>query len=121
MAIEASPFSGRRVLVVEDDFLLALDVSQMLEVAGATVIGPTSTVKAGLAELEREAPDIAVLDINLGDGTSFPLVDVLQERGLPVILATGYDLSAIPDRYRALPCCQKPIGLRDLEQAMTRS
>lgn len=95
----SSPLNGRRVLVVEDDFLLAQDVRNMLRKAGAEVVGPFPTAEAAISRIEGGEPiDFAVLDVNLGGQRGFPVADVLIERNLPFALTTGYDASSIPER-----------------------
>src|SRR5262249_477527 len=79
------------VLVVEDDYLVAMDIVRALERAGAEVIGPAPAVEAALDALEQTAPDGAILDINLGGEMAFPVADALLARGVPFVFATGYD------------------------------
>lgn len=118
----ASPFNGRRVLVVEDDYLLALDMRRTLEAAGATVVGPVPNPQAALDLLARDvAIDFSVLDLNLGGERGYPVADALTERGVPFALTTGYDISSIPPRYAAAPCCQKPVSLPELERAFAQA
>ncbi|WP_292080905.1 response regulator [Mesorhizobium sp.] len=100
---------GRSVLVVEDDFYLADDTRQMLEDAGAEVLGPVSAADEALSLLEIRKPDCAVVDVNLGAGPSFGLASTLQARGIPFVFLTGYDPDIIPAEFRGAPCLQKPI------------
>jgi len=115
--LDESPLriDGRRVLVVEDEFLIAMELAAGLEAAGATVLGPTPSVTAALAMLERAAElDGAVLDVNVRGETVFPVAQVLEERRVPFVFATGYDALALPGRYAGVPCCQKPVDVRQL-------
>lgn len=119
------PASGRRVLVVEDEYLAAEDLRQELESMGLEVLGPVASVGRALILLETSlAPDAAILDINLGEETVYPLADRLQEQGIPFIFATGYDERAIPAAYAQVPRCEKPFGtgkcLRLLRDALGR-
>jgi CheY-like chemotaxis protein len=77
-------------------------------------MGPVAAVADALALLEAgPAPDMAVLDIGLGDNeTVYPVADRLRARGIPFVFATGYDACVIPDAYAAVPRAEKPIGLR---------
>ncbi|WP_260600068.1 response regulator [Sphingomonas endolithica] len=109
--------SGRRVLVVEDDFLLGMDLTFALEQAGAEVVGPVMSVEEALNALDP-LPDIATLDVRLGDETSFPVADELTQRGIPFLFATG-TASMIPDVYRSRPLCQKPVSHAALIKALT--
>ena len=80
----------KRVLVVEDEFLIATDIEKMLGDFGIEVVGPASSLQAALYLARTEDLDGAVLDVNLGDGSFVtPVVDVLSERGIPFAFATG--------------------------------
>jgi CheY-like chemotaxis protein len=107
--------AGRRVLVVEDDFLVALHLVAMLECAGAEIVGPALTVREALEALDP-LPDIATLDVQLGDETSFPIADELARQGVPFLFATG-TAGAIPARYRERPLCLKPLSERAMLKA----
>jgi PAS domain S-box-containing protein len=109
---------GRRVLVAEDEPTLAMELQAALTGLGCEVLGPATTVEEGLSLALREGPrgiDIAVLDVNLHGRTVFPLAEMLQERGVPVLYATGY--GELPEgrlrrgSSRLLP---KPVDHEDL-------
>lgn len=101
----------RRLLVVEDEYVIALDLAHTLEDAGAEVVGPLSTVEDALDYVANEGDrlDAAVLDVNLRNERVYPVADALAARGIPFVLTTGYDRSTIPATYAAAPHCQKPI------------
>ena len=100
----------RRVLVVEDEFMVADAVERKLRRAGAVVLGPVPSVAQALRLLEQEADiDGAVLDINLGDHKVYPVVDMLLARGTPCVFATGNDRADVPPAYAHLIRCEKPI------------
>jgi CheY-like chemotaxis protein len=110
---------GRRILVVEDEYLIAADLSDALADLGATVIGPVATVRDALAAVEgADPPDGATLDVTLGQEKSFPVADALVDRGVPVVLLTGYSAEGLPDRFRDVPRCDKPFELRALLRAL---
>jgi CheY-like chemotaxis protein len=104
--------AGRRVLLVEDEYLIAETMEEWLRMAGAEVIGPVPSVAHALALIEGAAPrlDGAVLDVSLGRGeTARPIADRLNELGVPFVFATG-DLRIIDDRvHRERPRLEKPI------------
>ena len=108
-----SSLRGRRVLVVEDDYLIGQDLLEELLRCDAEVIGPVASVAEALALLQlRPLPYMAILDIKVRDGLVYPVADVLQHLGVPFIFATGYDRSAIPQAYADVALAQKPVALR---------
>lgn len=108
--------AGRRVLVVEDDYLLASDLAAMLRRAGAEVIGPFATVRDALRAL-NEAPDVATLDVQLREEASFPIADELARRGVPFVFATG-TASEIPAAHAERVVCHKPVADKAILQAL---
>jgi DNA-binding response OmpR family regulator len=105
--------SGRRILVVEDDYFLAEEWNRKLKAAGAAVLGPVPSVEAALELLEADdAPDLVVLDVNLGGQMAYPVADALIARKVPFLFMTGYDQSSLPERFAAMPRLEKPIEAR---------
>jgi len=96
--------SGAKILVVEDNYLLAEVVCDFVTECGMQPIGPATGLDRGLV-YAREAPlDGAILDINLDGRLSFPICHVLQQRGIPFCFLTAYsDLSLVPKQFRAVP------------------
>jgi len=112
---------GRRVLVAEDEYMIAQEIAETLSDAGAEIIGPVPSVSDALRLAAAEDRiDCALLDVNLGNEAIWPAVDMLLARGVPLVLATGYDASAIPQVYAYLTRCQKPAGGQDLARALIR-
>ncbi len=104
------PLTGRRVLLVEDDYFIAVDLKTGFEEGGAEVLGPVPSVKEALALIASTAQiDAAVLDINLQDELVYPVADALHARGVPFLFATGYDPAAVPPPHGGVTLCQKPI------------
>ncbi|MGX7703690.1 PAS domain S-box protein [Methylobacterium sp. Gmos1] len=112
--------TGRRVLVVEDDFYLATDAARALEGAGAEVAGPCATEEDARAELDGQRPDAVVVDINLGSGPSFRLAETLKDRGIPFVFTTGYDAEVIPAEFVGVERLEKPFQLRQIVGAVAR-
>lgn len=109
------PLDNCRILIVEDEYMLACDLRQELEDAGAVVIGPEPSVERALSRITVEARiDAAVLDINLGDEPAFPIADALNRQQIPFIFASGYGEDAIATRYPDAINCSKPLNMRDL-------
>ena len=112
--------TGRRVLVVEDDFYLATDAARALRGAGAEIMGPCATEEDARAELEGRRPDAVVVDINLGPGPSFKLAETLRDRGIPFVFTTGYDAEVIPMEFAGVERLEKPFQLRQIVGAVAR-
>src|SRR6185437_8498880 len=110
--------AGRQVLVVEDEMTIVVMIEDTLRQLGANVVGPAARLDAAL-RLAREAPiDAAVLDINIRGGNSYPVADILTERGIPFVFCSGYGDWAIDKRHRDRPRLQKPFTSSDLEARM---
>ena len=118
-ALLASALRGRRILVVEDEYMMADDLQYDLEKAGAEVIGPVPSVADALRLLAtEEVIDGAILDVNLRGEKAYPVADVLRERGIPFVLATGYETWSLPEAYKDVPRCEKPVDLRHLARTL---
>lgn len=109
------------VLIVEDEVLIAMDLQAMLEDYGWSVIGPAGTTVAALALLEAEKPQFAVLDINLGNHTSFEVADQLIAHQVPFLFLSGANTDMVPDRFHAHPLLQKPIRFEQVVTALQRT
>ena len=105
---------GCRVLVVEDDYLIAHELAHHLMDQGAEVIGPLGTFDDALAQVRHDGFDIAVLDINLHGEQAFPIADELRRQGVPFVWATAYAPGDIPDRFAGVPVWEKPYDERAL-------
>jgi two-component SAPR family response regulator len=104
------PLAECRILIVEDEYMIADNLREELESAGAVVLGPVSDVEDALAVLSCESRvDGAILDINLAGETSYPVADELTRRQIRFVFTTGYDRHAVPEQYRHITRCQKPI------------
>jgi CheY-like chemotaxis protein len=111
------PNRPARILVVEDEYLLAEDLAETLAGLGVHVLGPVGALDEALELLEALLTtdggiDGAVLDVNLRGQLVFPLADALIARQVPYVFATGYGPEVLPERYRAAPLLQKPIQPR---------
>lgn len=114
-----SRLADRRILVVEDDYMIAQDILRELEKAGATVVGPAPSVGQALRLIDASTTiDAAVLDVNLGDERSFPIAETLQARGVPFLFATGYNSGDIPAEWRHATIVMKPLRITSVEQLL---
>ena len=101
--------AGRRILVVEDESLVAMLLETILEDMGCLAVGPAATVDEGLRMASDEAVDAALLDVNVAGRQVFPIAQVLKDRGVPFIFSTGYGEGGLPDEWRGQPTLQKPF------------
>lgn len=121
MAARTMSLSGRRILVIEDEYMIADDLAIALRADGAEVIGPVASMGQGMQVMAGGGTfDAAVLDINLRGTLAYPLLDQLIAADVPVLLSSGYDGGMIPERYRHLPRCDKPVSPARLLQAVAR-
>ena len=116
---QAGALSNRRVLVVEDEYFIADDMAKALRTLGAEVVGPAPTREKALDLVASEPRiDAAVLDINLKGESVFPVAEMLEQRGVPFVFATGYDAASVPERYQGVPRWEKPFNPGDLARAL---
>lgn len=108
---------GSRVLVLEDEFLIAVDLVQMLEEIGMRVVGPAATIDAALDLVAAEPVDVAILDLNINGRRSDPVAAALADRGIPFILATGYDDAGAAGG--AVAVVRKPYGQAVIARALS--
>ncbi|MGY0571255.1 response regulator [Bradyrhizobium sp. RDM12] len=122
MTGEAATLRGRRILLVEDDYLLAQVLSDYLEEAEVDVIGPVGSLEEALAVVENDPDgfDAAILDVNLHGSKSYPVADALAKRSIPFLFATGYGRDALDGRFRDHPRCEKPFDQTTLLSAFGR-
>jgi PAS domain S-box-containing protein len=106
-----------RVLLVEDEALVAMMIQECLAEFGYQVVGPICTAAEAAARAKDGPLEAAVLDINLGDGAVYPIADMLAARGVPFVLVTGYDADSVDARFRKIPVLQKPIEREMLKRA----
>ena len=111
---------NRRILVVEDEALVAMLVEDALMDAGFGIIGPAATVEEALRLLNDERPDAVVLDLNLAGETSTPVADELAARGIPYVIATGYGAAGLPAGHQKAMVLAKPYDPSDLTAVLTR-
>lgn len=116
---DVAGLDGLSVLVMEDDCYVAEDLRTTLEGAGARVIGPFADAAAAIAAADRDRPDCAVVDLNLGRGPNLAPTRALLGRDVPVVILTGYGVEVVPEELRHLPFVQKPAPMAQLVAAVT--
>lgn len=99
----------KRILIVEDEFIVALAMENALESQNFEVVGPTGTVQKAVGLAEAEDFDAALLDVNLGDQSIAPVAAILKRRSIPFVFISGYGRESLPEDYRDARLLQKPI------------
>ena len=113
---------GLRILIVEDDYMIAASFAFALEGLGAHVLGPMNSVRTAIGLIQAEAAlDGAFLDINLGREDVFPVADLLALKAIPFVFVTGYDGSVVPLAHRNAEICEKPVSVPTVTRALLRS
>src|SRR5215831_5767559 len=110
---------GVRVLVVEDEYLVAILIQEMLESAGCVVSGPIPRLPEALDAVDHDGYDAAVLDVNLAGERINPVADALSERNVPFLFVTGYGANGLPSEYAERPHVCKPFRMAELIGALS--
>ena len=120
MMMATAALAGLRMLIVEDEAMVAMMLEDQLMEFGCVVVGVAGSVSEGLAKIEIVAPDLdaAVLDVNLGGEKVYPVAEKLTERGVPFIFATGYGTAGIAPAFARVPTLAKPYTPKALEDML---
>jgi CheY-like chemotaxis protein len=111
-----------RILIVEDESLVAMLLETILEDMGCQPLGPVATVDEALAFLESgEALDAALLDVNVAGREVFPVAAMLEARGVPFVFSTGYGEGGLPEAWRGRPTIQKPFTEAAVRDALLQT
>ena len=110
---QSAPF---RILVVEDELLIAMEIEDVLQANLCEVVGPTARLTEALQLATDEALDAAILDVTISGGKVFPVADKLLQRGIPFLLSSGYGDWALPENLRDRPRLTKPFAIAELEE-----
>ena len=113
---ESDLLFGTRVLVVEDEYYMADDLSRTLVQAGAEVIGPVGTLADAEQRVREGGFDCAILDMNLRGDLAFPIAETLTDAAVPFVVATGYNQDSLPDRLKHVPRIEKPFAPQQVVQ-----
>ena len=110
--------AGRRVLIVEDELMIRMLLEGMLTDLGHSVAAEAGGLDEAISLAKQAEFDLAVLDVNLNGTPVTPVVEILVERGVPFIFASGYGQRGLPEAYRTAPILQKPFQADALEEAI---
>jgi len=110
--------SARRVLVVEDEAIVAIFLEELLTELGHEVTGIVSRLNEAMARVNDRNFDFAILDVHLAGEDVFPFADALATRGIPFVFTTGLDKHVIPERLRDRPTLQKPFRPEEFSRAI---
>lgn len=118
--MQGAELKGRHILLVEDEWLVADAISDAIDQAGGTILGPTPSVEGALKLLAAAAqvPDAATLNIRVADGESYPIADELARQGIPFLFASANGSSSLPSRFGRRPIIAKPFSGRQVVQAL---
>ena len=117
----AKPALGRRVLIVEDETLIAMELCNDLASLGWEILGPAATIEEARRLIAgKSSPDVAVLDVNLGGALVYPLAEQLRGQGVPLVFCTGYEQLDDHAGYEDCPIVRKPVNANVLNAELRR-
>jgi CheY-like chemotaxis protein len=113
---------GKHVLIVEDEYLVALDLTRAVEACGALVVGPAGNVRQALAIIASGAHfDVALLDVNLGDERITAVAEAVRSKGVPIVFQTGYSSSHLPESFLDCAILLKPTDPAELVRTVAEA
>ena len=115
-----SSTAKRRILVVEDEFLIRMLLEDMLTDLGYELVGVAGRVDEAAEMAQTKEFDLAILDVNLDGHDVYPVADLISKRGLPFMFVTGYGGRGLPDNYRGRPTLQKPFQMDELQRMLAQ-
>ena len=120
--MDNSPLRDRRILVVEDEYLIAMSLQDALENAGSVVVGPVPSVENAIKKIDSEPHiDAAVVDVNLGGELAYAVADMLIARKIPFVFTSGYEDNVMRNRYAHVKNCPKPYMFAAMEEALAEA
>jgi DNA-binding response OmpR family regulator len=120
MTPRTSDLAGRRVLIVEDRYLIASELADEVRELGGEVLGPARNLSSAAEILTEHHPDIALLDVNLDGEMVFPLAEEIEAQHTAVVFLTGYEADLLPERWRGHARLAKPVNRKLLEETLRR-
>jgi CheY-like chemotaxis protein len=118
----SSALRDLRILVVEDEYLIAMSLADALQNAGSVVVGPVPSVDKAIQKIESEPHiDAAVVDVNLGGVLAYAVADMLIARKIPFVFTSGYEDNVLRNRYAQVKNCPKPYLFQAMEEALVEA
>src|SRR5882762_8779118 len=117
----AEAIYGRRIMIVEDEALVAMILEDQLEELGLSIVATCANVADAMGAIDKNTPDAAILDVNLGGQLVYPVADRLIDRGIPFVFVTGYGRESIDRRYDSIHVLEKPVEREALEAVFARA
>jgi CheY-like chemotaxis protein len=114
-------FAGLKILIAEDEYLISLMLQQMLEDLGCSVVGVAENLPAALSLASSSTADLAILDVNLGGQSIYPVADMLAAKRVPIIFATGYGSQGLSEGYRRHTILAKPYDVDAVRSCLLRA
>ena len=114
-----NPLAGRRIMVVEDELLISMLIEDVLNDEGCTIVGPFTNIEDAVVAARAEICDAALLDVNLRGVKVYPVAEILEQRGIPFVLLSGYGNDAIPAERTGWRACSKPFNTEELLHALS--
>lgn len=114
--MQDSGLAGQNILIVEDEMMVAMLIEELLLSAGCQVVGPAATVAQALQLVAQQRLDGALLDVNLGKESAYPVADALHAVGVPFVFVSGYGQSGVADGYVGHVTIQKPFNTATFER-----
>ena len=118
--VDRGVLRGKKVLIVEDESLIAMLFEDILEDTGCQIVGPAMNVRQAMALVEDAEIDVAVLDVNLNGESSFPVAALLQSRGVPLVFSSGYGSEGLPPEWQDRPTLPKPFTSDEVVDMLAR-
>jgi CheY-like chemotaxis protein len=112
------PMTSKRILVVEDEYLIRMLLEDMLSDLGYTIAAAVGTIAEASKVAASAEFDVAILDVNVDGQEIFPVADILASRSKPFVFVTGYGERSLPEPYRNRPTLQKPFQSDDLKKKL---
>jgi CheY-like chemotaxis protein len=110
--------TGRRVLIVEDEWMVTMLLQDFLGEMGCDVVGAASRLKEAFEKIDALTFDVAILDVNLDGEQTLPVAEALLAAGRAIVFATGYAATTVPPKFAGVPILQKPFQQQELERAL---